>query len=254
MAQQFNDSHEVKLNNLDKQITEILLQGERQCAKQHLNRNPWSPTLNSTVRALVYWQRKMQMARKQHFKWNELNKLRERTNIDSTEHTCTDPSSIKQSLRNARKQWRNIQKQSDELRQQFLADQAEEQASRMNATKEQALKAIIRSEESKRNYKNIQEITGTKKEKKPLTQIKIINPDEPATQITLTTKPEIEQALIQRNQRHARQSLNTPFATIPSLAQAIDPSNPNNKIDQILNGEFLESCDVLDELSPVKRT
>ncbi len=43
-----------------------------------------------------------------------------------------------------------------------------------------------------------------------------------------------------RNQRHVRQSLNTPFATIPELHQAVDPNNPSNKIEQLLNGTFVE--------------
>jgi hypothetical protein len=196
----------------------------------------------------------MQMARKHHFKWNELNNLRERTNIEDKEHKCTEFTSTKQSLRNARKQWRNIRKASDELRQKFLSDQAEEHALKTNASKEQALKVILKSEESKRTYHNIQTITGTKKEKKPLTQIDIPCPKTPTSKITLTTKLEIEDALIKRNQIHAQQSLKTPFAAIPSLANAIDPINPTNQIDQILNGTFLDSCDAIGELSQVERT
>jgi hypothetical protein len=41
----------------------------------------------------------------------------------------------------------------------------------MNTTKEKALKAIMQSEESKLNYKNIKQIIGCRKDKQPLTQI-----------------------------------------------------------------------------------
>jgi hypothetical protein len=51
---------------------------------------------------------------------------------------------------------------------------------------------------------------------------------------------ELENTILRRNQVHARQSLYTPFATQPNLSQAIDHTNPRNKIQQILEGTFLD--------------
>jgi hypothetical protein len=76
------------------------------------------------------------------------------------------------------------------------------------------------------------------------------NPDSPlnhATYTTLTSKHDIEDVIILRNQKHSRQSLNTPFAANKLLKQAIDPLCPNNKIDEILQGVFLDNY--VDDLS-----
>jgi hypothetical protein len=75
----------------------------------------------------------------------------------------------------------------------------------MDANK--ALDAILNAEEAKRTYHNIREITGHKKDKIPLTQIQVMGPENPDEKVFLTTKTEMETAIIQRNQRHARQSL-----------------------------------------------
>ena len=83
---------------------------------------------------------------------------------------------------------------------------------------------------------------GGKKTKNPLTQIEVLNPDNTAGEkTTLTEKTEIEWAIMTRNQRHSRQSLHTPFSTIPELHDAIDPDNPLNKIESILKGDFTQT-------------
>ena len=90
------------------------------------------------------------------------------------------------------------------------------------------------SVQSPHTYQNIKEITSHKKIKTPLTQVDIDDPHN-NTKITLTTKAEMEDAITKRNQKHARQSLQTPFANIPELKADIDPHNcTNNKIDDIL--------------------
>lgn len=43
------------------------------------------------------------------------------------------------------------------------------------------------------------------------------------------------------NQTHSRQSLQTPFAANNILASSIDLTNPDNKIEEILSGKFLDN-------------
>ncbi len=67
--------------------------------------------------------------------------------------------------------------------------------------------------------------------------------------ITLTTKSDLEAAVIRHNQLHARQTLVTPFASIPELSAAVDPHNPDNHIEEILNGEFIAQSEHANMLS-----
>jgi hypothetical protein len=99
----FTDTHEIQLNRIDQQLTEILLLGERNSAKGQRNRDPWSPKLCEAGRILIYWKRKMSMAKKKHFRWDELEQLRQATPISNNEHADTTFATIKKRLREARK-------------------------------------------------------------------------------------------------------------------------------------------------------
>lgn len=235
----FNTTHYAALQILDKEITQTLLKGEEQCAKNDKQRDPWSPKLCAAGVNLSYWKRKHKMSQRQHFRWHILDSLVTRTNISATEHSNINPESIKNNFRQARRTWRETKKQGNELRQTFLKERAEDYASKRNITSTQALKAIRRAEQSLQEYSKIQELLGGKKTKNPLTQIEVLYPDNTAGEkTTLTEKTEIERAIMARNQRHSRQSLHTPFSTIPELHDAIDPDNPLNKIESILKGDF----------------
>jgi hypothetical protein len=253
MEGNFNDSHESQLNQLDRQLTDILLCGESKCAKNHRSRHAWSPQLRTAGRTLVYWKQKTRMANKKMFHWNYLDNLRTNTDISSEDHLCMDIHKIHQCLCSARKRWKDIKQRSHELRNQFLSELADEHAAKMRTNKETALKAILRTEEAKQTYANIQTIVGNKKEKTPFTQVDIRCPTTSTNTITLTTKHEIEEAIIKRNQLHARQALQTPFASTQGLSDAINPNNPNNSIEKILHGSFLNELPPEIDLSGPER-
>jgi hypothetical protein len=63
----------------------------------------------------------------------------------------------------------------------------------------------------------------------------------------------MEVTIMTRNQHHARQTLHTPFTVITELANAVDPTKSNNKIDTILDGTFLESLPQSMELTPTEK-
>lgn len=248
----FGDEQETLLNKADDSLSEILLGGERQCADKKAGRDPWSPSLCTTGRTLVYWKKKYHMAKTKHFNWNILRKLHTNTMIIEEDHKNNDISFIKQRLRTARQEWKEVKSRGSELRRQFLIEQAEDYACKLKTTPEKALHAIIKAEESKHTYNEIREIIGSK-ERIPLTQIEIPDPVNVNNRITLTTKIEMEQALTCRNQKHARQSLQTPFATIPSLLTAIDPHNNNNKHRMYLMGHISFRMKQYPNLHPLNR-
>jgi hypothetical protein len=88
----------------------------------------------------------------------------------------------------------------------------------MNSTGEKALKAIMKSEQSRQTYKKIKALFG--KSQNPLTQIDILsNPDDLKSPITtLTSRDEVKHHLLKRNRNHSLQALSTPFITNPTLS------------------------------------
>jgi hypothetical protein len=252
LSNTFTSKHERLMNAVDEKLGNIIINGEKQSGKSKINKNAWPPTLCCVGRTVVYWKRKHKMSKQKLFKWHDLSTLCDHTQISDESHTNTDTTFIKQSLCEARKEWKNIKKQSDRLRKEFLENQAKEHASKMNTSKEKALKAILQTEDSKQQYKNIREITGHRKERNPLTQIEIDDPTDSTNKLTLTTKVELEDAIIMRNQRHSRQALQTPLATNPTFAATMDPLNEDNKIEDILNGSFSPTNETTDSLSPIE--
>jgi len=81
---------------------------------------------------------------------------------------------------------------------------------------------------------------GHKKDKTPLIQITTLDQDSQDL-ILLTNRDDLEDAILRRNQQHTRSALVTPFASDNALKALIDPSNPDNKIDSILSGTFIEA-------------
>ncbi len=135
----------------------------------------------------------------------------------------------------------------------FLADQAEEMAILMKTDQEKALKAICHAEASKKTYKNIGGITGHRTDRNPLTKVDILMPHDSNTYVMLTDKDSIETAIMRRNQHHARQSLQTPFASNQTLAQAINPCFPGNQINQILDETFLANDEYINNLNNIEQ-
>jgi len=60
-------SSDEELQNLDHEITEVMVQGELQFSKTKRSRDPWSPTLVTCGCTLTYWKRKLSMAKTKHF-------------------------------------------------------------------------------------------------------------------------------------------------------------------------------------------
>jgi hypothetical protein len=94
---------------------------------------------------------------------------------------------------------------------------------------------------------------GHNKDRNPLTEVEISRENNPSTYEILTDKDSIEEAIIKRNQSHARQSLKTPFGHNQTLAQAVDPDFPSNQINKIIEGTFLENDEYREQLSDIEQ-
>jgi len=77
------------------------------------------------------------------------------------------------------------------------------------------------------------------KQQSPLTEIDVaLHHGDVSSYTTCTTKHDVEMHLIQQNQKHSKQALNTPLMRSSVSANIIDPMSPSNKIDDLLQGTF----------------
>ncbi len=135
----FNDHYETRLTKIDDTVTNILREGEDNCAPRIIGRDPWSPVLRTKGRTLSYWQKKTSMLRKRHIRWDILQQKLTGTKISTTSHLNTTLEHAIKELRKARKAWRQTKKDAAQLRDQFLNERAEVLAAKTNSTHEKAL-------------------------------------------------------------------------------------------------------------------
>jgi predicted GTPase len=157
------------------------------------------------------------------FHWDHLNNLRQFIEILDHLHKSIDIDTIVSELRSTRHQWNKIKQKTKTLRRKFLEERAERMAEKMHTSAENALKAIIKAQESKYNFSSIRSLTGKMNSSQAQVDV-LADPNDPnSPKTTLTSKDEVEQAILHRNQIHSRQSLATPVAANPSLASAVHP-------------------------------
>jgi hypothetical protein len=250
----YTDADETLLEELDLEITTAFQNGDAQCAHQPIGRDPWSPKLRIAGRVLSYWKRKKAMLYKRHINWHLLNQKRIGTEISEKDHLSLYYKLACHQFIESKRKWKEIKCNADKHRESFLSERAEEMSNIMHTTHAKALKAIKYAESSKREYRAISNITGHKKDRNPLTQAMVpSNNNNTQSNVILTDKTSVEQSIISRNQHHAHQSLQTPFAQNPTLAQAIDPAFPQNQIENILQGTFLNQEPYSEQLTTIQQ-
>lgn len=145
----FNITHFMALQELDKQIMHTLLTGEDHCAKNDKDRSPWSPKLCMAGLHLLYWKKKFKMSLNKSFCWHILESLHARTLITLQVNKDITQETIKYNLRKARRHWKTIKQQGNELRQQFLLSK---QLNRPNNQSLLIFKSMTSSEARSKNH------------------------------------------------------------------------------------------------------
>jgi hypothetical protein len=136
------------------------------------------------------------------------------------------------------------------MHKQFLEERAAFYATKIRFTYEKPLRAIIRSEESRRTFASICDILG--KNKRPLSQVDIQSNDlKDDSYITLTNRFEVEHQIMLHNRKHSLQAHTTPFFQNSILKSSIDPHD-THKFDELLDGSFLDQYINGDTLKPAE--
>mmetsp|Transcript_24392 Transcript_24392/g.34970 ORF Transcript_24392/g.34970 Transcript_24392/m.34970 type:complete len:783 (+) Transcript_24392:946-3294(+) len=222
-------------NRLDAQITEILLGAENRCSKKMVDRDNWSPKIQLSGRTILYWRACLRLIQNTAVQQQRsLKKHQRRAKIPrSTHEQAMTKSAIKLKLRQAWRAHRENRNHADAMRQQHLSDRAEDLASHQNTTHEKAVRALKHQEQTRARFRRIRRVNG--KMKRGLIQIEV---KDPATGdlVMLTDKEAINDALVARNEGHLQEPNHTPFGMLGDLYDLVDPWNPNNQVEALLEG------------------
>jgi hypothetical protein len=112
----FTSTHTAQLNAVDKQVTEILLIGERISARKQTQRQHWSPEQHTIALRYSYWKQKAIMAKKHLFHWPHLEQLSTHTDIQDHDHLNRDLAFILTQQKITRAGWKACKKWSEVIR------------------------------------------------------------------------------------------------------------------------------------------
>lgn len=145
----FSSDNVIHLNKLDSQLTEIMLSAERLCSRRSIQRHLWSPQRGKIARTFLYWKQKANMSTTKLFYWHHLDQLWHSTDISEKDHAITDPDLINTFKKEARAKWQSCKKKKWQYEKKVSLERVAFLASKMCTTEEKALKAILKSEESR---------------------------------------------------------------------------------------------------------
>lgn len=236
-----------EINLIDQTRAEGMMAAEKKSCK--LRQFAWSPKLKKSILLVFLWKQTLSMCRTGIDKQKFLQKLAEATNDPSAIDNNLSIKACSKALRLAQKELKDVKKNHEILRQQFLYErQIELSDDPKQKVNKEIVQRIQRAEEKRLSHARIkaaitERITGG------LTHIIVPKghqpedyPYEPDT-VTEWEKiydPKlIEQHLLARNKAHFSQAQGTPF-TIPPLNK-IGHAAESEEAEQILRGEIPES-------------
>jgi hypothetical protein len=210
------------LNQLDDNITKILINAETHC--KHAKGHAWSPILANAGRAVIA------------AKWHLSDLLNGRTHAPLW-NRAEAIIQAKAQVREAYALLRQVQQHAKQIRDAFLEDRAEHLANTQNIDKAAALRQLIRAERQSSIFKRLGIwLKGTEH----ATLDRILTPDDPndmdnTTWSTIVEAQALYEVLLTAGQEHFKQAANTPFVTGP-IASKFGPFADNDYCEAILNG------------------
>ena len=228
---------EKKYNNLDKAMTKIMLDGEKQCLHRRERATPWSTQLMSESYKLYYWSLKISsLKRERRSTLRRLGQAAIRAGIQDTPMTLQEATTARAA---ARKIMHTVLARAKELRRAELEKRAEAYAEAGNQPMEIVLRELINREKSKNTWRKIKRALDTSS-RATLTKliIPMLGTEE---EKTITTKDEIHESIINYNIEHYSKPESSPFGLGQFLCDAIGPHGTSQFSDRILAGDLTEA-------------
>ena len=216
----FTDRMHGEAERLDQTITESMLHGEKAACAHHYH-DAWSPQLIQTCLVLKFWKVVLSGIRNKRDVTPILQPIvTNKTKGLHVNHQLLSQEEATVHYRLALQKAHAAKQNSEKLREQFLAEQAQIKAIQGNQSVESAIKTIREHERKKAAFAHLRSIMKPRSSSAGLAMIKVpqLNIEDGSTEwITIVDAAEIEAKLLERNRQHYGQASQTPFARLTAV-------------------------------------
>ena len=218
-------------NIIDRLRTCAMLKAERHCRTLKMGGVPFSPDYNATRKRIAAWS--LLVKRLEGGRVNSRFLQRKMHQADITEYSTITLEQASEERKEAYLENQKL-KCNTSRRETWLATVAGALAAEGKLTKEQHILNMRNRERQRRNARIIRRVNG-KLRAGAVTSV--IAPDRHGQWREVTTKREVEDALIEENIRRFSQARDTPFLQEPLLS-AVGPFGTSPGAEEILKGTF----------------
>jgi len=230
MFERFSQQQCDELDQIDNQLTSILLQADRACGSN--NTTPWSPTVNQAYLQHRMWSIAL-TAHRNHRDMDDIIAAIRAKLTPSEEDKLEKTRSTSANLRNAQKKLQKAKREADILRQQHLDALLNEARASNKKKKSKALTHLIRAEQNRRCYAAFRHHTKPRSQGGLAFITKHNGPTEPPT--TIMEPDEMNETLLEYSRLHFSKAQGSPF-TVEPLSNLLQYDGLTVFGNQILKG------------------
>jgi hypothetical protein len=219
------------LINMDAQFVEIRKAAEKGCSRKGIYKIDWCPEYKAAGQMVSYLEYRLKDRTRMGDGISQAMGRKAGLTVPEMDHYY-HPAKCRQDLKDARAWLKILKDEADQRRVDFQEVSATTAANGDDKKKAGILKAIKDSEQSVRRFRKIANALG--KTRCGLDKVIISNAD--GSETILTGKDDMDRALLQRNFTHYGQANDTVFGADGKNAHLIDPDDPTNIIDKLVDG------------------
>ena len=228
----------MKLNKLDRAITNSIRFAEKRCRKLRAGHVPFSPEIQEAGEIINVWNNIIRKKKGCNISSSYLKRISKKVGIlININQISLQECEIERKL--ATKKYRKLKRNASQNREQFLQKLAQDHANRGNTTASSIIAQMTRIEEIRASYRRIKVVT------KPYygTTEKVLIANERNGEEISTDKKKIEEALCEENKRKFTEAYSSPFLQQP-LLQQLGQTAVSQTAKSILNGTYYSSTPI----------
>jgi exonuclease III len=234
-----NEFQKTEYEKLDRLREKGMMMAEKKCRKLKMGRLKWSPILQQARVTILYYKLCLSKKKKKKISTRYLTRLSNSIKIDATH---LSQAQIQITINESYDKYKQLKLQHTELRRSFLEDKASALEADGKGPKSTIIRNLIRIEDQKAMYSKLGRITK-KKENLQITSIKV---KRNGVSKELSSKEDVEDAIIQENKSKYHQTENyCPFLEEPLLSD-FGQYGEGKGTEQVLNGTY-ECHESIDE-------
>ena len=219
---------------LDKIRSKSMKKAERKCRHLHMGAVPWSPVIQHARDSLQYGKLTLRRKLGRNVSARYLIRLSKKTDLYYEGWTIEQ---LKPEVYRLVQVYKKLKKNAHSLRQTFLEYLASALEKEGQGKKSKIVANLIKIEEQRRLYRRLKPIS--RKFADNLSTTSVVKTQQDGSQIEISQKEEMEEAIIQENISKYHQCESTcPFLK-PPLRNLFGPYGDSISSDQVINGNFI---------------